>query len=581
VLETDEFRRIRDLPRRDWAKNDTEWLIETFTQEFKTAGGTQTLRAAQAAALAELLEFGGLFAPIRVGGGKTLVSFLAGTVCEEQRVLLLVPAQLVEKTKQDVYALSKHWRIRPMMIESYEMLSRDRTGKILQGYRPTMIIADEAHRLKNTSAGCTKRVGNYLRQVRKDGEYHCRFIAMSGTITTRSLREYWHLIRWCLGANAPLPAVMEELQQWCWAIDEKVNPEARWQPGALVRLADNPEGGDALTRARNAYRDRLVSTPGVISTKEDIPPMSLTLKATHIEAPPALRDAIAHMRATYETPDGHPFEMPMELWRHARELQCGFYYVWDPRPPDEWLDARREWSRFLRSHLHSSVSRFATPGDIMRCVLHPDEYKPLPDWYNEGLETWQAWQAVKHSFKPNTVARWVDDTVLKYAAEWLTTGDTNSKLCWVEHREFGPALEKLTGVHYFGAKGCDKYGNLVDNHKGPAIVSVQSCSTGRNLQYRWHQNLYCSPMSKNNIWEQSLGRTHRDGQPEDEVTSEVLMMCREAYSSLVYALREADYTTNTTGQPQKLSYCTRDLGAIEALVGRRDDKMWIDELEGV
>lgn len=589
VLETDEFRRIRDLPRRDWATLDVEELVPLLTEEYALpprtcpptcvcrGEGSMTLRASQAAALREMADCGGLFAPIRVGGGKTLVSLLAGTVCEAKRALLLVPASLIAKTRADAIQLARHWRIRPITIESYEMLSRDRLGRILQGLKPDLVIADEAHRLKNTRAGCTKRLSKYLQQVRKGGEYHCTFVAMSGTITTRSLREYWHLIRWALGNGAPLPGDLEEFQQWCWAIDEKVNPESRWQPGALVRLAEKPEGKDVLERARNAYRQRLIATPGVISTKEEIPGMSLTLKATPLEAPDHLRELVLAMRNSYETPDGHPFEMPMELWRHCREMQCGFYYIWDPRPPDEWLEARKEWSGFLRGVLVRSKN-YATPGDIIRAVKDPST---KTDWIREARELHQKWEGVKHSFKPNTVPMWVDDTVLRYAADWLSTGDTDSKLCWVEHRCFGPRLSELTGIPYFGAEGRNSEGTLLENHKGPAICSVHSCSTGLNLQFNWHQNLYVSPMSKNDRWEQSLGRTHRDLQKEDEVTAEVLMMCREAYSSMVYAMRESEYTQHTTGQPQKLVYCTRDLGQIESAIGRRDDEMWKHELEGV
>jgi len=570
VLETPEFRRIRDLERRDWAKKDIDELVPLLTQYLKTPEGTQTLRPAQAAALRELVDCGGLFAPIRVGGGKTLVSFLAPVVAEAKRALLLVPASLLEKTRQDIRAAAKHWRVRPMTIESYEMLSRDRTGRILEGLKPDLVIADEAHKLKNTAAGCTKRLSRYLQAARKHNE-KVIFVAMSGTITTRSLREYWHLLRWALRENAPIPKDVDEFQQWALALDERVNPESRWQPGALERLTPNTKGADVLERARNAYRDRLIDTPGVISTKEDVPGMSLSIKATHLDAPDAVRDAILKMRQTYCTPDEHPFEMPMELWRHARELQCGFYYRWDPRPPPEWLAARTEWSKFIRETLKHSRT-YATPGDMIEAVKAGD----LDD---EGL--YARWQAVKHTFRPNTVPVWIDHAVQNYCAEWLNTGASNSKLCWVEHRAAGIELERITGIPYFGEQGCDSRGTLVDNHVGPAIVSVQSCSTGRNLQYRHYQNLFQSPMSKNDKWEQATGRTHRDGQLEDEVTVEVLMMCRESYSSMVYAIREAEYTQSTTGQPQKLAYGSRDLGSVESIIGRRGDDLWKEELEGV
>jgi len=579
VLETDELRRVRDLPWRDWRVKDIDELVEGLTELLKTPTGTQTLRPVQAAALAELHDLGGLFAPIAVGEGKTAISALAAHVCDAKRALLLVPASLIEKTYKDFGALARHWKVWPITVQSYEMLSRDRTGKILQGLRPDLIIADEAHRLKNMSAGCTKRISRYLRDVRKHGEYHCRFVAMSGTITTRSLKEYWHLINWCLGANAPLPNEMEEFWEWCAALDEKVSPDKRYAPGKLLTLAPDPQGADVLARARDAYGRRLTASPGVISSMGARPPMALNLKATHLEAPPKLREMITEMRRSGCTPDGIPFEMPTELWRHAREMQCGFWYMPVPYPPFDWLCVRKDWSKFQREVL-KRAQIYATPGDIIRAVQHPELLASKPEWLEEGTELWNAWQAVKPSYKRVTEPQWLDDTAIKYAAEWLHTGDTSSKLCWVEHRAVGPALEKAIGVPYFGSGALNSSGTYLENHDGPAIVSVRACSTGLNLQYKWYQNLYLSPMGKNDAWEQSLGRTHRQGQPQDEVTAEVLMMCREAYSSMVWAIREAQYAEPTNG-PQKLQYCTRDLGEIESLISRRNDTMWMDELQGI
>lgn len=577
VLETPEFRRIRDLERRDWSQKDVDELVPIFTQYLKTIEGTQTLRPAQAAALRELVDCGGLFAPIRVGGGKTLVSFLAPVISDAKRALLLVPANLLEKTKQDLRKAAKHWRVRPMTIESYEMLSRDRTGRILEGLRPDLIIADEAHKLKNTSAGCTKRLSRYLQAARrlekKEGsaEHHVTFVAMSGTITTRSLREYWHLIRWALREGAPLPSDVDEFQQWAQALDERVSPESRWQPGALERLSPNPKGEDVLKRARNAYAERLISCPGVISTRGEIPPMSLNIFATPLEAPPDVAEAIAKMRATCETPDGHPFETPLELYRHCREMQCFGFQRWDPPAPREWLEHRRSLSQFIRETLKHS-HKYATPGDIIKAVLSGD----LDD---HGI--YARWQEIKPIFKPHSVPFFVHDLTLDYAANWLSTGKADSKLCWTEFAHVGPRLSEMTGIPYFGEGGLDSNGNAIDDRVGPAIVSLHTCSTGRNLQYRHSQNLYLTPPSKNDQWEQSLGRTHRDGQPEDEVTAEVLLMTIEAYRSLVYAVREAEYTTESTLEPQKLYYATRDLGSVEALIGRRNDEMWKEELQGV
>jgi hypothetical protein len=279
--------------------------------------------------------------------------------------------------------------------------------------------------------------------------------------------------------------------------------------------------------------------------------------------------AISYMRKTWCTPDEHPFEMATQLWAHANEAQCGFYYVWDPRPPPEYIAARQAWNQFLRETLKHS-KKLDSPGALVLAIRKGT--------IQDG-GVYHDWRIQRDAFgKPNSVPRWIDDTTLNYCANWLASGEAASKLCWVSHGAFGRQLSAMTGVPYFSRKGLSPSGTFLETHTGPAICSIKACSTGLNLQHKWYQNLVPCPPSKGDVWEQFLGRTHRDGQQEDEVTCDVLMMCAEAYSSLVYAVREAEYIEETTSAPQKLSYATRDLGAVEKLIKRRNDEMWKSEV---
>lgn len=590
VVETPDFRRIRDLPRRRWQEwPHLEELTREMTRYCAAPGGTMALKPVQAVALGELMTRRGLFAPIRVGGGKTLISLLAGLVTGAARAVLLVPASLLEKTRREAYQLARHWRIRPVHLHSYEKLSRDYDDHILGRIRPDLVIADEAHRLKNTRAGCTRRVRAYLQ---KDPETKT-FVALTGTITNRSLRDYNHLLKWSLKMSAPTPLEFDEFRIWCQALDERVDREARVQPGALVRLAPDladvrclragcraeysrdlaacPACGDPtddIVVGRSAYRDRLISTPGLVSTREDRPPMSLEITGRELEAPEPVCDAILHMRNTWTTPDDHPFEMPTQLWAHCREAQCGFYYVWDPRPPEDWLELRKEWSKFVRETLSNSRT-YHTPGHLIKGILSGKVQ-------DDGL--YQEWLEIKPTFRPRNVPQWIDDTTLRWAADWLSR--SADRLCWVEHRAFGFRLSEMTGIPFFHAKACDSEDNLVDNHTGPAIVSIASCKTGRNLQLKWSKNLYVSPSGNPDDHEQSLGRTHRDGQPQDTVTAEYLFMALESYTGFLNAVRRAEYVEQTTSQPQKLLYGTLDMNTIEILIKARKDPMWI-ETQGI
>ena len=136
VQDTDEFRRVLALPRRDWEEaaqhND---LYLRMTQAYKQRVGTQEMRLIQAAALADAHDNGGLLAPIRVGEGKTLISYLLATVMQNvQRPCLMLPSGLIEKTWREFGVLRKHWVCHPAFITrksfdahiiSYEILGRD------------------------------------------------------------------------------------------------------------------------------------------------------------------------------------------------------------------------------------------------------------------------------------------------------------------------------------------------------------------------------------------------------------------------------------------------------------------------
>src|SRR5438128_2692375 len=92
VANSQELKRILALPRRVADGSD---LVEPLTQALKTPTGTQTLRPVQAQALYDMGTYGGLFGPLRVGSGKTLVTLLAPLLLEAKRPVLLLPANLI------------------------------------------------------------------------------------------------------------------------------------------------------------------------------------------------------------------------------------------------------------------------------------------------------------------------------------------------------------------------------------------------------------------------------------------------------------------------------------------------------
>ena len=573
VSHTSEVSRIAALPRRVWSEEEAEKLAALLTRELKTPDGTMALRPVQAISLYEAMEVGGLFGPVRVGGGKTLVTLLLPLVLEAKRPVLLLPAALVEKTWHDRKNLAEHWRL-PINIQiiSYELLVLVQSAQKLEYIQPDLIVADECHMIKNHRAGRTRRVVRYM-----NARPETRFVGVSGTVMKGSVRDFAHLLRWALKDQAPIPATDDEVQAWADALDEKVNPLSRRRPEALFKLAgptrdrgrelaqllDEHEQDD-MTRARRAFQSRLLETRGVVaSSRTDGVTCSLRVSALEYQPSPVTEQHIDSMRhgvkdahgayvvRPWTTPDGWTFSEAIEFRMYLRQLALGFHSVWDPRPPPEWIEARRDWAGFVRETLAESrtldtelqVVNAVDAGRLQTCTLG-------------------AWRAVRDTFTIQPKDIWHDDAALNACAAWM---EREKGIVWSEHRFFARRLAELTGAPYYGANGLNERGESITHVKsGRAIIaSVQANATGRNLQM-FSTNLVTSCPPGSAIMEQLIGRTHRDGQEADEVTVDILLGCREHADAFQRALEGAKAAADTLGHDQKLllaDLCVPDISS--------------------
>lgn len=557
---TSEVHRITAIPRRSWDEVSAQVYSDLLTPLLRRPGGTMRLRPLQAIALHDAGVHGGLFAPVRVGGGKTLISLLVSYVMGLKRPILLVPAALEEKTRREARDLSIHWKIpfECIRIVSYELLGRVQSKDILLNHRPDGIICDEVHRLKNPKAAVTRRVSRYMKGPPENMPAHLRwdipkFVAMSGTITKRSLKDYAHILSWCLPNQTPFPRPYNEMEEWCQALDEKVNPFSRIHPGALLTLCNAEEHAmeDEVAAARRAFRRRLGETPGVIATVEGHTGCSLRLDTITVPWRPegtraAVEGAFFNLRDNSITPDEWPVNDAMAVWRHTRELSLGFFYRWDPRPPKEWMVPRQIWGKFVRETLKYNRSGWDSELQVAQACASGELDSPQ----------YQDWRAVRDTFEPNTVAVWLDDTVIGMCVEWMASHPRG--IVWVEHTTFGERLAEKSGRPYFAKEGKDAQGRIIESATGPIIASIASNCTGRNLQY-WHDNLLPSPPPNGLQMEQLLGRTHRDGQEADEVSATVILSCIEHLDAIERAIKDARYIEDSTGQSQKLLYADLSL----------------------
>jgi hypothetical protein len=531
VLRSGEFRRIEALPRRDW--KEALKYKEVLTENLKTKKGVLVPWDIQVGALINIAENKGAFLPIGVGQGKSLISLLASIVLEAKSPILFVPAALREQTKlQVIPEMKKHWELDSnLKVIGYSELSLAKNKDMLEEIKPDLIIFDECHYVKNKSAGRTKRLVRYFRD---HPDTMC--VAMSGTISNRSLKDWAHIAEWCLGANAPIPLRWQELCEWADCLDEGVPEESRISPGALMGLCKDGEN------ARQGFRRRLVETPGVVASEENELGVSLRIKGIKdIVIPDNVQEAIKKLKNTWETPNGDVITEAVSLWRHVRELALGFYYRWIPEASRDWLEARRNWKSYVRETLKHNRRGLDTELQVW------NECKK-----EETLEAWKKWRDIKDTFKINTVAEWISDFALKECKAWLLERrwlGRGKGICWVEQREFGKELSKYSEVPYFGAGDS----RILTTDSRAIIASISAHGEGKNLQ-RFSKNLITCPPTSGKTWEQVLGRTHREGQQADTVECEVLMHIEEFEKAFDKARGDARYLEDTYGNRQKLNY---------------------------
>jgi hypothetical protein len=462
--------------------------------------------------------------------------------------VLLVPANLREKVfRQDYPLLVQHYRVPRLAnakvqvvdsecllhVHSYNELSSANQHDLLERLKPDLVICDEAHALRHPSAARTRRFLNYFRAHRDT-----RLCVLSGTMTSKSIKDYAHLAWLSLRENAPLPTKWTVLEEWAAALDSAPVPAPA---GALVKLCEPRE------TAREGFRRRVVDTPGVVATTDGSLGTSLVFNERPLKATSHVREALREMRETWTRPDGEEaFDDILTLHRYARQLAAGFYYrwIWPKNEPAQvrraWLDARAAWHREVANFL----TYRAKPG-IDSPLLFA---KACADGRISSMN-YVRWAELCDTAKPEVEAVWIDDYLVDDAIAWA---QENVGIIWYEHASLGARIAKKGKLPLFGP-GAE--GILEERGTRTIVASIKAHGTGKNLQH-FSRNLVTTSPTSGTVWEQLLGRTHRPGQEADEVSVDVYRHTLEMRAAVNKALRDADYQQTTTGNQQKLLSAT-------------------------
>lgn len=526
--------------------------------------------------LEEASDYKTVWGNIGVGWGKTAISlFMAMAIPGIETVTILMPTQVKRQfVERDFAQWSAHFRTphlaghftwpdrRPVVrVVTYHELQLPKNSDLLVRHGVSdLIIADEAHNLKDKKGTRWKRLKRAHEVAESQGK-KMHFVCLTGTPTDKSIKEYAHLIGLALDTRSPLPLHHPTVDAWASAIDAGC-----LAPMGKLAVLCNP--GESV---QEGFARRISDTHSCIVTSSAS--IKCALSITAIKAPEVPPEITEHINGTRQgrRPDGEEAMDILTSARWARQLAAGFYSYWNfPRKePDElikeWLLKRKEYHKEAREQLKYSKEFVDSPLLLWNAAARwhdgythegqsygPRSLKgPMPVWASEHF---LAWREIKDKVAPETRYRWVSDYLVDATVAWAKK---NVGLIWVEHRDFGARVAEKAGIPFYDGGG--KNPELDERGDRSVVLSVTANDTGKNLQRLWHKNLYPNPFSSNKRWEQSIGRTHRNGQPEDEVIVETFLHTPEMRRAFDTATSRARYVQTTGKNPQKLVYGKVDL----------------------
>jgi hypothetical protein len=625
-----EVRRVCGLPIQ---YRFTKEEIDAFSKQELLAeayeNGTR-LREHQCSALFAYDNFSGPTCPIGVGGGKTLISIMIaerGYRAGIERSVLLVPPNVYSQLthpKSGQIRLARSWvpltvpfhlmhkigaerrkalarsKWKGCYILPYSLLSTKDTSEVLNEIAPGLIIADEAHRLRNRLGNArTPRVMNYIERNSP------KLVIMSGTLTKSSIKDYWHLIRASLGRYCPLPVSSQMADEWGLVLDSKptsangsraeLRPLVEW---ARAKFPDE-DIPDDLSGFRHAYALRLSTCPGVVTSPENMIGTSLIYhnepvvldksKPKHDE----LLRHIAKIDQEFVTPNGDEIEHAIHAYKWRYELTAGFYNMlyWDEEKyPASLLERSKEYHARENDYHHVLRNWIKTYGrdgldtpllvagemtrtgskvvgiDDCPCGLCP-------------LRLYEAWEAKKKADFEGRIVRShkavrVCDYKIAAAVKWAKDlPKKTGALVWYYHKAIGVWLVEAMKAAGLDVVHCPAGENerVMDPRNWRKVMVLSFAhSEGKNLHKVEenrkdefpdlpgfaHNYIVQWPRSATTA-EQLVGRTHRDGQAAEELIIERNDSTPFDHENFAACLNDSVYI-HQTGSPQKLVYGTYD-----------------------
>jgi hypothetical protein len=578
----DDAQRIADLPWVDYDDAKILAVAHAWATNKWSRGPDAPMQFREIQALALLVAHlqGGAFLPIGTGWGKTLIALCAADALGARKPLLFIPPALRVPFDNARIEYNKSFKVPGnLRTMAYSQLSVATSTDVLSKLAPDVIVGDEAHNLRHLDAARTKRLVRYLK-----ANPYTKCVFMSGTLTSKSLRDYAHLCEWSLknGSPVPLPKHFPVLQAFCNILDAKPTKKSggdryvadagssdfalfsplfpdwrEYDVGSADIYTGDPDCNPRVDRARAVFQDRLTHAKGVVATSTASVGASLLLIERPLDVPDAIKEHLADLEATWRRPDGEEIVLALDKWRCGRQITQGFYYRWkwpDDEPDLEWLFARATWHREVRrviglnrAHLDSPMlvtlaARRALAGEDTLVSGDGVLLEALREWEPHAKKRWGRGRT------PPTETVWIDDYLLDDAAVWAEEHPLG--LLWYgDNAVAGRLAERGLKVYGAGTNPEDIAGRF------GAALSIHVHKDGKNLQ-KHSENLVLNFDPSGTAMEQLISRTHRSGQESDEVSLWWYGHTEPARNAVASAKNDARYIQETMRTPQRLCYGT-------------------------
>lgn len=317
-------------------------------------------------------------------------ALLLGSVFDDiDRVIILAPSSTLTNLNRERLRLRPYFKLCPdIVIDSFEKVQRAtpdgepdyiETLVTARNGNParTLLVFDEAHRLKNITSARGTRV---LRLIM--GMQSLRVCMLSGSLFDNSIKEAAHLAWMALREHAPIPgewgktAAMQHegkrtLASWANCLDVKGEPDdgdwIEFRPilakyDLLREFAANI-GKKRTAVARRAFQLRLRSCPGtVVSSDSSLQGVTLNIHGFNPEVPEDIEVALEEVAELGTDPDGNELSDDISVWRIQRQLSQGYFYIWDwplgadgkPLVDADWKLARSTWKKHVRFEIKNN-----------------------------------------------------------------------------------------------------------------------------------------------------------------------------------------------------------------------------------